>query len=115
MPKESYLDRENQECGIGIKSHPTIDWWILGENFFENYYTVFDQENLRVGFAPSIHAKPRLSELISASKPFIDFNFKEFLPIEELEFMFEEEVLGIILFIMCLMIYRCYEKRRNNG
>jgi hypothetical protein len=31
--------------------------WILGLNFMANYYTVFDQENMMIGFAPSIHVK----------------------------------------------------------
>lgn len=34
---------------------PRKHYWILGLNFFENYYTVFDYENLAIGFADSIH------------------------------------------------------------
>jgi hypothetical protein len=32
---------------------PHKDFWILGINFFNNYYTVFDYENMRIGFAKS--------------------------------------------------------------
>lgn len=34
---------------------PAKDYWILGLNFFTNYYTVFDYEEQRIGFAPSIN------------------------------------------------------------
>ena len=32
------------------------DGWIMGMNFFNEYYVVFDQDNYKIGFAPSIHA-----------------------------------------------------------
>jgi hypothetical protein len=31
-------------------------FWILGVTFFHNYYTVFDIENKRIGFAESIES-----------------------------------------------------------
>lgn len=43
-------------------THDTMKIWILGLNFFSNYYTVFDQEELKVGFAISRYAHPRVME-----------------------------------------------------
>ena len=32
-------------CTLDIMKHNTMEQWILGLNFFENYFTIFDQEN----------------------------------------------------------------------
>ena len=40
-------------CGLYIMTSPIISQWIIGLNFFQNYYIVFDNENKRVGLAPS--------------------------------------------------------------
>lgn len=43
VPKESYVVREyGMLCQLKIMTHPTIPFWILGLNFFENFYTIFD-------------------------------------------------------------------------
>ena len=62
MPKESYVIKENDLCELAIMSDPTMSIWILGLNFFSNYYTVFDQEDLKIGFAISRYAHPRVLE-----------------------------------------------------
>jgi len=38
--------------------------WILGLNFFENYYTIFDQETYKVGFVLRNNATKRMQELV---------------------------------------------------
>lgn len=42
IPKENYVMKDSSMCALGIMSHELLDFWILGLNFFENYYTVFD-------------------------------------------------------------------------
>ena len=52
---------------------PNRPYWILGLNFFQNYYTVFDYENNAIGFAPSINmgqpsSKSFLNWLVESEK-----------------------------------------------
>ena len=44
------------------------DSWILGLNFFQSYYVVFDLENLRVGFAPNKVASKKIGELTNLAQ-----------------------------------------------
>lgn len=48
LPRESYVDFNSDEmtCQVNLMTHASLPIWILGLNFFENYYTVFDQEKL---------------------------------------------------------------------
>ena len=43
------------KCVIKIMHGPHKPYWILGLNFFNNYYTVFDYKNMQIGFAESIN------------------------------------------------------------
>ena len=68
MTRENYIERDSGLCLFKIMYMDisyTRPFWILGLTFFHNYYTVFDQENLRVGFAEStlsnLPETPRLS------------------------------------------------------
>ena len=54
IPRDMWYERgENNQCVIKFMHGPGKSQWILGLNFFTNYYTVFDYESYRIGFAKS--------------------------------------------------------------
>ena len=68
LPKESYMNRKgNDQCELGIMNDPNEYKWVLGLNFFTNYYTIFDLEQDRVGFAINRYANPRVMEFHKGS------------------------------------------------
>ncbi|KAJ7181006.1 acid protease [Mycena filopes] len=42
---------EGNDCVGGVVSMEGVPFWVLGDVFLRNFYTVFDQGNARVGFA----------------------------------------------------------------
>lgn len=55
IPRDKWFERSGNQCVIKFMHGPAKDYWILGLNFFENYYTVFDYDNMQIGFADSIN------------------------------------------------------------
>jgi hypothetical protein len=46
IPRDKWFERSGNQCVIKFMHGPHKDYWILGLNFFENYYTVFDYDNM---------------------------------------------------------------------
>jgi hypothetical protein len=57
MFKVMYMDLSHQD-----------PFWIMGLTFFHNYYTVFDQQNSRIGFAQSKLSNLPLPEPVNEVK-----------------------------------------------
>ena len=53
IPRNQWFERSGNQCIVKFMHAPHRNFWILGLNFFNNYYTVFDYENLKIGFAKS--------------------------------------------------------------
>lgn len=53
IPKQSYISCSYKNCILRIIVYPGINMFILGLNFLQNYYTVFDHDNKRIGFVLS--------------------------------------------------------------
>lgn len=80
------------KCVIKLMHGPNKPYWILGLNFFTNYYTVFDYKNKQIGFAESINmGKPMnkgfINWCLSSAGILEEDNFKEEDPssVEETE------------------------------
>lgn len=60
VPRESlykpYGFRQNN-CYVEVSALDGWEEWILGLTFLENYYAVYDMENMQIGFAESITSK----------------------------------------------------------
>jgi hypothetical protein len=52
LSSDDYIINNNGECILGFMGLDTSDkFWILGDIFIRKYYTIFDMDNKRVGFA----------------------------------------------------------------
>jgi hypothetical protein len=56
VKSSQYVFKYFENCFLGIQGYdlpaPQGPAWVIGNSFMRNYYSVFDVENSRIGFAP---------------------------------------------------------------
>ena len=66
-------DLDANECSVGLMAldvpPPKGPLFIFGDPFLRKFYTIFDRENLRVGFAPAKHAKVVEKKKVTIKSP----------------------------------------------
>lgn len=63
IPAADYVLYDWGKCYNTLLAVQGLNFYIMGLNFFKNYYTVFDQEHMRVGFTPSKRVSYRVYHL----------------------------------------------------
>lgn len=87
IPRDSWYERQPSKglCYIKFMHGPSHNSWILGLNFFNSYYTVFDYENQALGFAKSKmfgHSTP-MGFIQASSSSFITHNIGKVFGVED--------------------------------
>jgi hypothetical protein len=113
-----WYERKDGTCVVKFMHHPGRNEWILGVNFFQNYYSVMDYENQRIGFAPSINfGKPGSRSFINWALGFMDMmNLKATVQIPDASL--SSEVLMVTTFFgLALFVgyYAVVNKKKQEG
>jgi len=74
LPPAYYVSQEQNVCTVLIDGAPNITMWVLGNVFMRYYYTLFDGDNQRIGFAlasPMGYSHIKFYEIFLLSAAFV--------------------------------------------
>jgi hypothetical protein len=121
IDRDMWFERKGGECVIKFMHAPGRGEWILGVNFFQNYYSVMDYTTKRIGLAKSINFKvPHKTKFIdwalSGSATLLNLNqISEKVTNITNQFEFSSQVTAITIFMSILMfaVYAYIIKKRQ--
>jgi len=113
MPRDMWYERKGNTCVVKFMHAPHRTEWILGVNFFQNYYAVMDYEHKRLGLAKSIkYGKPGSRQFINWALSEEFLNLIQKVDIRGMEFKDQVLVVSSGLAFTFFIIYYLIISRR---
>ena len=101
IPKSSYIIKYPTRCYLLITPKADFNFYILGEVFLTNYYSIYDLDNMRVGLVPAKGSDAKYDDIPNMSRVGTKF------------WIFS----AILMISACWLVYECYrcvlEKRER--
>ena len=114
LPEDYIIEfnSSSKKCAVCLTAYSTIDYWILGDAFMRNLYSIHDYTNKKMGFVPytgSVKTAPTLAtSQPTTSPPNITVNIEMLIfGLTVMEFIIVAVIVAVIVGVVVLVVILC--------